>query len=156
LSATENALRALIGRPAIDFVKHREPMLFLDRLVDIGTEFVVCEWQVGPASAMLEAGRGVPIYAGIEYMAQCVAVHSGAMAHVAGNAPPLGLLLGTRQFDSTVQYLREGSVYRAICEEQVRDGQGMGSYACRIEDGGTRVATANLAVYELKDGLDTL
>jgi predicted hotdog family 3-hydroxylacyl-ACP dehydratase len=156
VSASELALQALIGQPARNFLKHREPMLFLDRLVDIGSEFVVCEWQVTADSAMLEPGHGVPVYAGIEYMAQCVAVHSGAKAHVDGAPPPLGLLLGTRQFDSNAQYLEQGVTYRATCEELVRDGHGMGSFACRIEQGDTRIATANLAVYELKDGLDTL
>jgi predicted hotdog family 3-hydroxylacyl-ACP dehydratase len=149
-------LNALIGRPARDFVRHREPMLLLDTLVDIGDEHIACSWQVTADSAMLIPGEGVPAFALIESMAQCIAVHSGAKASAVGQPPPLGLLLGTRQFTSSVQYVRPGDVCVGRCEEQVRDGQGLASYACRVELEGRLIASANLAVLELTGGLDTL
>ena len=92
--AFNQALQRLAGSPASRFVLHREPMLFLDRLTAIGPEFAECEWEVRKDFALVVPGRGVPSYAGIEYMAQCVAVHSGARAHVRGEEPPVGLLLG--------------------------------------------------------------
>ena len=156
MSSEEQALRALIGRPAREFVKHREPMLLVDTVLDIGAEHIACCWQITAGSALLLPGRGVPSYALIESMAQCVAVLSGAKASVAGNPPPLGLLLGTREFRSQVQYLEQGTVCHALCEEQVRDGHGMGSYACRVAVDGSTIASANLAVLELKGGLDVL
>ena len=88
-------LKMLSGMPAAEFVLHREPMLLLDRLVDVGPEYAICEWQVCDKIRFFEAGLGVPAYVGVEYMAQCVAVHAGARARVQGLAPPLGFLLGT-------------------------------------------------------------
>ena len=142
------ALKQLCGSPATDFVLHREPMLFVDRLVDIDSESVTCEWRVSGDSEFAAAGLGVPGYTGIEFMAQCVTVHSGACARVRGFEPPLGLLLGTRDYTCSIPYFEVGKLYRASCQELVRDSQGMGSFSCRIESEGTCVAEARLAVFE--------
>jgi predicted hotdog family 3-hydroxylacyl-ACP dehydratase len=142
------ALQELVGSSASQFVLHREPMLFLDRLTAIGAEFAECEWAVRKDFPLAEPGRGVPAYAGIEYMAQCVAVHSGARAKVRGLEPPLGLLLGTRNYECRVPYFEVGDHFKAACQELVRDSQGMGSFACRIEAEGKIIAEANLAVFE--------
>lgn len=141
------ALSAFIGLPAADFVLHREPMLLLDTLVDIGPDFACCEWTVG-ASPFVGAGPGVPMYVGIEMMAQCIAVHAGARARVQGLGPPLGFLLGTRHFRCSVPHFEPGKSYIAECQELVRDSQGMGSFACNVKLDGECMATANLAVLE--------
>ena len=148
------ALGRLAGSPASRFVLHREPMLFLDRLTAIGTAHAECEWEVRADFPLVVPGRGVPAYAGIEYMAQCVAVHSGARASVRGQEPPLGLLLGTRNYECEVPYFEVGGRFTAACEELVRDSQGMGSFACRIEMNGTIIAKANLAVFETPEATD--
>ena len=148
------ALGQLAGEPASRFVLHREPMLFLDRLTAVGTEFAECEWAVREDFPLVVAGLGVPAYAGIEYMAQCVAVHSGARANVRGQEPPLGLLLGTRNYECRVPYFEVGGHFKAVCEELVRDSQGMGSFACRIEAEGSIIAEANLAVFETPEETD--
>ena len=148
------ALEQLAGSPASLFVLHRAPMLFLDRLTAIGAEFAECEWQVCEDFPLVVPGHGVPAYAGIEYMAQCVAVHSGARAKVRGQEPPLGLLLGTRDYECQVAYFEVGGRFSATCEELVRDSQGMGSFACRIETNGTVIAKANLAVFETPEETD--
>lgn len=150
----ESALGQLVGSPASLFVLHREPMLFLDRLTAIGAEHAECEWVVREDFPLVVPGLGVPAYAGIEYMAQCVAVHSGARASVRGLEPPLGLLLGTRNYECRVPYFAVGGRFKASCAELVRDSQGMGSFACRIEAAGTIIAEANLAVFETPEETD--
>ena len=145
------ALREFVGQPASDFLLHREPMLLVDTLIDIGADFARCEWQAD-APGFAEAGRGIPAYIGIETMAQCIAVHAGARARVRGFGPPLGFLLGTRHFSSSVSYLEPGRTYAAECRELVRDSQGMGSFACRLQLDGESVAMANLAVLEQPQG----
>ena len=144
----DRELQQLIGLPASQFVLHREPMLFLDRLVDIGAEHACCEWLMRRDFEFGVAGLGVPAYMGIEFMAQCVAVHAGARARVRGFVPPLGFLLGTRHYTCAVPYFEPGVIYQAACEELVRDSQGMGSFSCRISAGDEVLAEANLAVLE--------
>ena len=141
-------LQQFVGMHAANFVLHRKPMLFLDRLVDIGDDFATCEWSIGKDFELLEPGLGVPAYAGVEYMAQCVAVHAGARARARGLVPPHGFLLGTRHYRCDVAYFEEGSIYQSTCQELVRDSQGMGSFACRILLNGLSIAEANLAVLE--------
>lgn len=140
-------LRRFIGAPAADFVLHREPMLLLDTLVDIGADFAHCAWT--PGDSPFEDGQaGIPMYVGIETMAQCIAVHAGARAKLRGEGPPLGFLLGTRHFRCSVPHFEPGQRYVAECQELVRDTQGMGSFACRIQLDGEDIASANLAVLE--------
>ncbi len=143
-----SALRRLIGMPASTFVLHRKPMLFLDTLIDIGPESATCEWRAGDDFAFVTAGRGIPAYLGVEYMAQCIAVHAGARARIRGYVPPLGYLLGTRHYRSDAEWFETGVTYQATCQELVRDSQGMGSFACQIVRDGDSIARANLAVLE--------
>ncbi|MDH3336269.1 MAG: 3-hydroxydecanoyl-ACP dehydratase [Gammaproteobacteria bacterium] len=141
-------LQQLVGMPAAEFVLHRDSMLFLDRLIDIGAEFATCEWRISDDFEFAVRGLGVPGYTGIEYMAQCIAVHSGARARVRGFIPPVGFLLGTRHYKCSISYFEPGVTYQTTCEELVRDSQGMGSFACRIMLDGDVLAEANLAVLE--------
>ena len=41
---TAKELQQFAGMLAEKFVLHRKPMLFLDRLVDIGEDYATCEW----------------------------------------------------------------------------------------------------------------
>ena len=97
-------LNQLARLPVAEFVLHRGPMLLLDRLVCAEPEFTACEWRVSTESNFLILNVGVPVYTGIEYMAQCVAVHAGLRERIRGFSPPLGLLLGTRHYKAVVRY----------------------------------------------------
>jgi predicted hotdog family 3-hydroxylacyl-ACP dehydratase len=138
--------------PAATFVMHREPLLLLDTLVDCDNDATVCEWTVQENDAFVDPGAGVPAHVGVEYMAQCVAVHAGARARVAGFGPPLGFLLGTRQFTAAIPYFAVGQTYQATCRELIRDAGGMGSYECTIMQGDGVVASARLSVLEKERG----
>jgi predicted hotdog family 3-hydroxylacyl-ACP dehydratase len=128
-------------------------MLLLDTLVDIGADFACCEWEAC-ASPFANEEFGVPMYVGIETMAQCIAAHAGARAKVRGLGPPLGFLLGTRHFLCSTSHFEPGRTYVAECKELVRDSQGMGSFACKIRLDGVCVASANLAVLEQPQKLE--
>ena len=142
----------LNGMPAANFVMHRDPMLLLDTLVESDELGAVCEWQVNANDPFVENDLGVPAYVGVEFMAQCVAVQAGARARIVGLGPPLGFLLGTRHFKSSIGYFEIGEVYRATCQELIRDDSGMGSYDCSILHGDEKVAEARLAVLEKERG----
>ena len=145
-------LRDLSGMPAAEFVMHREPMLLLDTLVETNDEHTVCEWRVDADDHFVSPGLGVPSYVGVEYMAQCVAVHAGARARIAGLGPPLGFLLGARHFKAFVSHFTIDTIYRAVCVELIRDDSGMGSYECKLFQGDDEVAEARLAVLERERG----
>jgi predicted hotdog family 3-hydroxylacyl-ACP dehydratase len=141
------AMRAFIGMSAAEFVPHRDPMLLIDTVVDIGAGFSLCEWEVGE-SAFHDRRFGVPAYTGIETMAQCISVHGGARARIQGLDPPMGLLLGTRHFCSSIEYFEPGRTYSVRCDVLFRDPRGMSSWVCELASDGARFATARLAVLE--------
>ena len=145
-------LQRLRDMPAAEFVRHREPMLLLDTMVESDDQGTTCEWQVGVDDFFVESELGVPAYVGVEFMAQCVAVHAGARARIAGLGPPLGFLLGARHFKSSVSHFGIGEVYRVTCKELIRDDSGMGSYECYILHGDIMVAEARVAVLEKERG----
>lgn len=140
------------GMPAAEFVMHREPMLLLDTLIESVDDGAVCEWRVNADDYFVESELGVPAYVGVEFMAQCVAVYAGARARIGGYGPPLGFLLGARHFKTSITHFGIGEVYRATCQELIRDDSGMGSYECFILHGDDQVAEARLAVLEKERG----
>lgn len=149
--ASAEALRQFAGMPASQFVLHRAPLLLLDRLVEPGAEITVCEWRVRGTDAFVSPGRGVPAYIGVEYMAQCIAVHAGVRARARGSGPPLGFLLGTRHYRAIVEYFKLELTYRATCRELISDDNGMGSYECCILLDHERIAEGRLAVLQKKE-----
>jgi predicted hotdog family 3-hydroxylacyl-ACP dehydratase len=145
---TENAaLRKLIGRQALEFVPHRDPVLLLDLLIDIGPDHAVCAARIAQCE-FLEPEFGIPSYIGIEIMAQCVAALGGALAHLRGDTPAPGLLLGTRLFEAAAPYLDPGQRYLARCNRLVTDNRGMSSFACELTTSAGRVASASLALLQ--------
>jgi len=149
---SDNHLQDFVGMPAGEFIMHRDPLLLLDWLVECEGETTACEWLVNPNDSFVVPGEGVPAYVGVEFMAQCVAVHAGVRARAEGFGPPLGFLLGTRHFKASVASFEVAETYRATCRELIRDSSGMGSYDCSVLHGNTVVATARLAVLEKERG----
>lgn len=152
MAQADDRLKGFVGMPAGTFVMHRDPLLLLDTLVECEGETTVCEWCVDPDDSFVEPGKGVPAYVGVEFMAQCVAVHAGVRARAEGFGPPLGFLLGTRHFTASLTHFEVAETYRATCRELIRDSSGMGSYECSVVHGDTVVATARLAVLEKERG----
>jgi predicted hotdog family 3-hydroxylacyl-ACP dehydratase len=97
-------------------------------------------------------GCGVPAYIGIEFMAQSIAVYAGARARVHDLLPPLGFLLGTRHYQTSIQFFQFDVTYRLACKELIRDAEGMGAYDCRILHNDKSVAEGRLTVLEKRQG----
>ena len=123
-------------------------MLLLDQIVNIGSDFAICEWRVRQENEFLTSNIGVPAYVGVEYMAQCIAVHAGAREQVCGFPPLLGLLLGIRHYKAKVRYFDMGVTYSVECRELVRSMEGMGSFDCSILLNGLIIVEGRLAVLQ--------
>lgn len=152
--APAKSLDQLQGQPAGRFTRHRDAMLLLETLTEVSGEHAVCTWRPPTSHTVLNDGKGFPAYIAIECMAQCVAVHAGALASLKGLGPPLGLLLGTRSFKATETHLEAGVEYRVRCRELLRDPQGLASFDCNIRKGDIEVAACHLAVYQFAPGTE--
>ena len=138
--------------PALaDLLPHRPPMLLLD--------LVLAHVPTGPSAGRRFARtrcsgsrRLVPAWAGLECMAQCVAVHAGLRARAsAGRPPPMGLLTlaawtstaqafraawscvvaGTSGGETGSRLLRVGSTMRAQVASRRGRAQGVRARRCR-------------------------
>lgn len=147
-----NQLQQLVGMPASELVLHQPPMLVLDRLLEIGDRFAVCDWRVSADNGFYIPGRGVPAYVGVEYMAQCVAVFGGARGRINGVPPRPGMLLGSRHYHAGVRFFEEGVTYRVESKELVRTDDGMASFECSVLRGSEIIASGRLTVLERQEG----
>lgn len=126
-------------------------MLLVDRLVAFSEESAECEFCISSDNSFYVKDCGVPSYVGIEYMAQCIAVHAGVRAHLERRPPPIGFLLGSRSLELFDDYLVERRVYFTECRQLIRGENGMGSFDCKIASEGQLIASARLAVLERHD-----
>jgi predicted hotdog family 3-hydroxylacyl-ACP dehydratase len=145
-------LEQLAGLPITDFVPHAGPMLLPDRIASLQADSVVCEWRVREDNLFLVPGHGVPAYVGIEYMAQCVAVHGGAHERASGHPPRQGLLLGTRHYRSVVPYFTPGATYQVKCRQLTANLEGMASFECCILLDGEVIAEGRISVLQMPHG----
>lgn len=98
--------------PAMEeLLPHRPPMILIDRLVETDGRETICE--VTPRLHDLFAtDLEVPLYVGIEYMAQTVAAHGGYQSYQAGEPISVGLLMGTRRLECYCRGFEFGQTLR--------------------------------------------
>jgi predicted hotdog family 3-hydroxylacyl-ACP dehydratase len=132
-------------------VRHRGPMLLIERLVEASEHHAVGEVLVSESSSFYRSGRGVPAYVGLEYMAQTVAAFDGARRIETGEPPAIGFLLGTRRYKAERNYFEAGELL-SIRVEMVFNENGMASFDCSISVEGVPCVVAALNVYRPDDG----
>ncbi|HKJ18392.1 MAG TPA: hypothetical protein VJ984_13655 [Xanthomonadales bacterium] len=143
-------LDMLVGQPATKFTLHRDEMLLVDQISRIDSRSATCTWTVPEFHPLFTLDGQIPAYVGIECMAQCIAVHAGALESLKGKGPPLGLLLGTRHFEASCDHLEKGIELQISCLEIIRDAQGLASFECEIKQEDLIVASCKLTVFQVK------
>ncbi|HEX7341991.1 MAG TPA: 3-hydroxylacyl-ACP dehydratase [Rhodanobacteraceae bacterium] len=132
---------------------HAGPAILIDAILDDAENHVVVGATITAAHPYFVAGHGVPVWVGIEMMAQAVAAHGCLSARRDGAAAPRqGMLLGTRHFDGHVAWFVEGAQLSIHAERAFgHDGGGMAACDCRIESAGQCLAQATIIVLEMVD-----
>ncbi|KAA2285955.1 hypothetical protein [Arenimonas fontis] len=136
--------------PIERLVPHREPMLWLQRVLYCDENQVLAEAVVGEDHLLLDGGM-VPAFAGIEYMAQAIAAWAGARALSRGEAVKPGFLLGTRRYRASCPGFHPGQCLQIEGRRELFGENGLGMFACRILEAGEVLATANVSVFEPPD-----
>lgn len=130
-----------------EVVPHRGAMLLVDRLLARDDDSVTIE-AVIRADNQFATDAGVPVWIGIEYMAQAIAAWAGCRALARNEEVKLGFLLGTRRYECDRQHFAIGQRLRIEARREVFGDNGLGMFACRILDGETEIAKANVSVFE--------
>lgn len=130
-------------------VPHSGAMSLLGRLLTADSE-TLCAEVVITAESMFCGDDGVGAWVGVEYMAQAVASHAGYAAHLRGEAPRVGFLLGTRRYVSALPVFAPGSVLHIHVQRALQGENGLGAFECRIVDAkdGSELATATITVFQ--------
>lgn len=137
---------------------HRGDMVLLDELLEYGDERVVCAVTIRSDSLLCEAGKGVPAWVGVEYMAQTASTFAGIPEAKAGIPASICLLLGARRYEAVEPYFPIGARLRVVADLQFRDENDLAAFDCEIySDRGQRgagefvVARGDIKAYRPRD-----
>lgn len=137
-----------------DLLPHKPPMVLLSDFVHADTEHVVCRVNIEAQSPFFDAQiQGVPVYVGIEYMAQTVAAYSGAQSHRSGQSPKVGFLLGTRKYHAQASFFELGQQLAVQATKVIEDSSGLSVFDCEITDvqSSQLLVSAKLNVFQPDD-----
>jgi len=100
--------------PDVDrLLPQQPPMRLLDRMIGHRGGVVEAEVDVVPAASFFRAGRGIPAWVGMEYLAQAAAAWFtlSAPADRSGDAAPAqaGMLVACRRFECALGEFPEGA-----------------------------------------------
>lgn len=88
--------------PFATLMPHTAGMRLLDRLLEVTDDSAAAALTVRDDDLFSLPGGSVPVWVGLEYMAQTIAVWAGYRCRLRGEPIRPGLLLGTRRFDAEV------------------------------------------------------
>ena len=115
-----------------ELVPHTATMSLLDEALSADEEDARAAVRIAEDSLLYDSKQGgVPAWAGVEYMAQTIAMFAGAQARHAGGRPAVGFLLGTRRFIAHVPCYKLASRLEVAVTQEFRDDQ-MAVFDCRI------------------------
>ena len=138
----------MLGHKEIErLLPHSGQMVFIHRVVQYGDISVTTEVDTDKLT-LLHTEKGIPSYAGIELMAQSVAVWSGLIRQADNQPPQPGFLLGTRKYECQIPYFELGSTLRIHAEEVVNN-EGLAVFQCILagDDEDYAFAEARISVY---------
>jgi len=137
--------------PIEELLPHRGTMRLLDRVLEFDGRRIAAEC-VPRADAWHADARGnMPAWIGIELMAQAIAAHVGLVKRSEGRPVSPGVLLGTQRYSATRPVFEPGAPLSVTAVLSLRDASGLAAYDCRIEAGGSLLASATVKVYEPAD-----
>lgn len=133
--------------PIGDYIPHRGKMLLLDALIAADNDHAIATVTLRRDSLFV-TDKGVPASVGIEYMAQTVAAYSGAIDRQSGQPPKIGLLLGSRRYDSHCDFFAVGDTLHIAVSPVYMEENALGVFDCRIDRDGQTLVTATLNVLQ--------
>ena len=132
-----------------EILPHDHPMILIDRVLDVNWDekYLVSSVKITEDKIFYDKSiGGISPIVGIEFMAQTI----GCFAHIESGAeePKIGFLLGTRLYNNSLEYFKNGETYQIKVTEVYTD-QEMAVFDCIIYDENQEeCANATLNVYQ--------
>lgn len=138
--------------PVAELLPHAGPAVLLDAVLVQQPDSLRALLRITPQHPYFEPGRGVPVWVGIELMAQAIAAHAGLTSLRSGSPVRKGMLLGTRRYQASVSYFAEGSELEVEARREFGEDHGeVAACACRISCGGRELASATLIIVQVDE-----
>jgi len=115
-------------------LRHRQPMIFLDAILESSDRNLIACVRIREGIPFFEPKRGVPVWVGLEYMAQSIAALAGIRACQRNNQIPLGMIIGCRNYTCNTGMFAPDSELRISISELVVEENGFGVFDCNIKD----------------------
>ena len=110
-----------------ELVPHSGKMMLLDKVIDFGEEWLEAEVRIHQNSMFCD-GHSVPALVGIEYMAQAIAAFAGKNSKNNKADISIGLLLGTRKYESNTSRFNVGTVLKITVNQVYLEDMGLGVF----------------------------
>jgi predicted hotdog family 3-hydroxylacyl-ACP dehydratase len=133
-------------------VPHSDAMVLLDRVLEHESGYTICGATADSAVHFVDCDGRVPCWVGLEYMAQCAAVHGGLADRGRSRAPRPGLLLGSRRLLLHADVLPLGEELRVTARHHMGHS-GLVAFDCSIRTAADReiLAEGRVNLYILED-----
>lgn len=132
--------------PIAELIPHAGDMILIDQVLRFGDEDIEIQLTVRDGNLFSQADGSLPAWVGIELMAQSVAAYAGCQARQLGEPVELGFLLGTRNYQCSVERFPAGTVLHIHASRSLQDDNGMGVFECHLQGPGIQ-AEARLNVF---------
>ena len=132
---------------------HKQPMVLVDDVLEYDLEAREATVSVSISDQSLFYDSeidGVPVWVGIEYMAQSIGALAGILSRENGGEPGIAFLLGTRSYNTTIERFENGKTYKVHLKENFTDSE-LGNYRCEILNKDEVCATAELNTFKPGD-----
>lgn len=133
----------------LDYLPHRSPMLLIDKIITVSDNSSEAEVEITATSSFCQSDKGVPAWIGLEYMGQTAALIAGHQKLKGEAKEYVGFLLGTRRYNSHVEFFAIGQRLRIQCQQLAVVGETLATFQCTITliETNTELATAKLSVF---------
>lgn len=107
-------------------------MILLDRIETWGADYLEATAVIQDGNLFSDMAGNVPAWAGVEYMAQTIAALAGIRALERGEPVPIGLLLGTREYQAREPHFRRGATITSRIKQVYMDESNLVVFDCTI------------------------
>ncbi|HEX5068428.1 MAG TPA: hypothetical protein VFY49_20065 [Myxococcota bacterium] len=122
-------------------VPHAGPMLLVTDVLRHGYSETVCAVAIAEQKLFRDADGSVPAWFGLEYMAQCIAVHAALSSDAPGPAP-LGFLVSARGLRFHCARFQPSQTLEAVARKLWVGTHSLSAFACTLHDAKSRALLA--------------
>jgi predicted hotdog family 3-hydroxylacyl-ACP dehydratase len=122
--------------PIRELLPHGGPMALLDRVIEHDEDSTTCGIVIADQALLRDPDGSVPVWIGIEYLAQCIGVHAALVRRSQGHAEaPQGFLVGGRRLHFRVDRFEPAQRLEATAKRRWGgSSQSLISFECELRD----------------------